>query len=162
KSGDRIFLNDGMIQLRVQAVEGTEVRCRVEAGGELRSYKGVNFPGIDLGISAFTEEDRDFLAFAAAEKLDAISQSFVQRGEDMQVVRRFAASLDYHPLLIAKLERATAVENLDGILASADGIMVARGDLGVEVPIESIAMIQKRMIFEANLAGKPVITATHM
>jgi len=162
KQDDRIFINDGLIELCVQHVEGSEIHTRVEVGGELRSFKGVNFPGIDLGISAFTDEDRDFLAFAAEEKLDAVSQSFVQSAEDIDEVRKFADSLNYHPLLIAKLERVEAVKNLDGILSSADGIMVARGDLGVEVPIERMTVIQKKMIFQANLAGKPVITATQM
>ncbi|MDI9546489.1 MAG: pyruvate kinase [Chloroflexota bacterium] len=162
RPGDRIFINDGMVQVTVIEVKGDEVHTEVRAGGELRSHKGVNFPGIDLGISAFTEEDRQFLAFAAEEKLDAISQSFVQDDRDIGAVRDAAKELDYHPLIIAKLERAKALENLDAILAGADGIMVARGDLGVEVPIEEIAIIQKDMIFRANLAGKPVITATHM
>ncbi len=125
-------------------------------------HKGVNFPGIDLGISAFTDQDREFLKFAAKQKLDAVSQSFVQDERDIQAVRDAARDLHYRPAVIAKLERASAVENLDNILRSADGIMVARGDLGVEVPIEEMAIIQKNMIFRANLAGKPVITATHM
>jgi pyruvate kinase len=161
--GDRIFINDGLVQVTVLGVEeGNCVRTEVRAGGELRAHKGVNFPGIDLGISAFTEDDREFLRFAADQKLDAVSQSFVQDERDIQAVRDAAAELDYHPAIIAKMERANAVDNLNSILASADGIMVARGDLGVEVPIEEMAIIQKNMIFQANLAGKPVITATHM
>lgn len=162
KEGDRIFINDGMVQVNVLNVEEDCVETEVRAGGELRSHKGMNFPGIDLGISAFTEQDRQFLEFAAEQELDAISQSFVQDEQDIQSVRNAAEALDYHPAIIAKLERASAVDNLDNILRSADGIMVARGDLGVEVPLEEMAIIQKNMIFEANLAGKPVITATHM
>jgi pyruvate kinase len=122
----------------------------------------VNFPGIDLGISAFTERDREFLAFAAEQKLDAISQSFVQGPEDIEAVRNAALALDYQPFIIAKIERSQALANLDAILAATDGIMVARGDLGVEIPIEEIAAIQKHLIRKANLSGKPVITATHM
>ena len=162
RPGDRIFINDGMVQVTVLEIDGCCVHTEVRAGGELRSHKGVNFPGIDLGISAFTDQDRQFLTFAAEQKLDAVSQSFVQDERDIQAVRDAAADLDYRPAVIAKLERASAVENLDNILRSADGIMVARGDLGVEVPIEEMAIIQKNMIFRANLAGKPVITATHM
>lgn len=162
KPGDDIFLNDGYIQLQVVDVVGTEVRCTVVAGGELRSHKGVNFPGIDLGISAFTEDDRSFLAFAAAQQLDAVSQSFVQDAQDIAAVRTAAAAMNYHPFLIAKLERGSALQHLDAILQSADGIMVARGDLGVEIPIEEIAIRQKQMIRQANRYGKPVITATHM
>jgi pyruvate kinase len=160
--GDKIFVNDGFIELEVCEVRGQEVRCRVVVGGELRSHKGVNLPGIDLGISAFTEHDRELLRFASEQGLDAISQSFVQEAADVQAVRVAAASLDYAPFIIAKIERSRAVEDLDAILESADGIMVARGDLGVEIPIEEIALAQKHIIRRANLYGKPVITATQM
>ncbi len=162
KPGNMIYVNDGFIQLEVERVQGDEVHCRVRVGGELRSRKGVNFPGIDLGISAFTDQDREFLAFAAAQGLDAVSQSFVQDGDDIIAVRQAAAELGYAPFLIAKIERARALDNLDDILAAADGIMVARGDLGVEVPFEEIAVLQKILISKANQKGKPVITATHM
>ncbi len=162
KPGDEIYLNDGYIQLSVNEVVGNEVRCTVMAGGELRSHKGVNFPGIDLGISAFTDEDREFLAFSAEQKLDAVSQSFVQDEQDIVAVRTAADALGYYPFIIAKLERGAAVQNLEAILQTADGIMVARGDLGVEIPIEEIAIRQKQMIRQANRYGKPVITATHM
>ena len=162
KPGNEIYVNDGLIQLQVDKVEGDEVRCQVQAGGELRSFKGVNFPGIDLGISAFTQHDREFLSFAADQKLDAVSQSFVQGPEDIRAVREAARELDYQPFIVAKIERAQALPNLDAILEATDGIMVARGDLGVEIPIEEIAATQKRMIRRANLFGRPVITATQM
>ena len=162
KPGDHIFLNDGYIDLRVEQVKEEEVQCVVEVGGELRSRKGVNFPGIDLGIAAFTQHDHELLAFAAEQQLDAVSQSFVEGAEDLMAVRQAAAAMNYHPFLIAKLERATALQNLDAILQSADGIMVARGDLGVEIPVEEVALVQKRLIRRANRYGKPVITATHM
>lgn len=162
KPGDDIFLSDGFIQLEVQRVVGQEVHCRVLVGGELRSRKGVNFPGVDLGISAFTERDRDFLSFVAEHDLDAISQSFVEGPEDVDAVRSAAAVVGYQPFIIAKIERSGAVDRLDDILECADGLMVARGDLGVEIPIERIAITQKRIIGQANLVGKPVITATHM
>ncbi len=162
KPGDSIYINDGYIKLQVEKVHDSDVHCRVMVGGELRSHKGVNFPGVDLGICAFTEQDRECLSFAAGQGLDAISQSFVQDSNDVETVRAAAAELDYHPFIISKIERARAVDNLEDVLQSTDGIMVARGDLGVEIPIEEVALVQKRIIREANLLGKPVITATHM
>ena len=162
KPGDRIYLNDGFILLEVKKVTGQEVHCEVLVGDELRSFKGVNFPGIDLGVKAFTDRDLECLRFAAEVGLDAVSQSFVQNPQDMEEVRRAAAEMDYHPFIIAKIERSKAVENLEGILESSDGIMVARGDLGVEIPIEEIAITQKHIIKKANLYGRPVIVATQM
>jgi len=162
KKGDVIYLNDGFICLDVEKVDGEQVHTIIRSGGELRSRKGVNFPGIDLGISAFTKEDESYLAFAAQQKLDAISQSFVQDAADIGALREAANKLNYVPFVIAKIERAAALKNLDEILDCADGMMVARGDLGVEVPFQEIAVIQKDIIRKANIAGKPVITATHM
>jgi pyruvate kinase len=162
KPGDKVFLNDGLVQLVVERVTGNNVDCKVVVGGELRSRKGLNLPGVDLGISAFTERDRDCLEFALKEGVDAISQSFVERAADIHAVRAAAAKIGRQPFVIAKIERADALAHFDEILAAADGIMVARGDLGVEVPIEEIACIQKQLIAKANLAGQPVITATQM
>lgn len=162
KPGDRIFINDGLIKLAVEDVVGNDVHTRVLIGGELRSHKGVNFPGIDLGISAVTDDDRRWLAFAAAEGIDAVSQSFVDSADDIAVVREESAALNYKPFIIAKIERAGALDHMDQILEVTDGIMVARGDLGVEIPIEKIAVVQKDLITQANMLGKPVITATHM
>lgn len=162
KAGDILFLNDGLIQLCVQRVEGSDVVCSVVTGGELRSRKGLNLPGIELGISAFTSKDRGFLEFAARQGLDAVSQSFVETGEDVRAVRRAAGEMEYHPLIIAKIERSNALDHLDDILDAADGIMIARGDLGVEIPIERIAVTQKEIARRANLLGKPVIVATQM
>jgi pyruvate kinase len=162
KPGNRIFLNDGLVQLVVERVTGNDVECTVVVGGELRSRKGLNLPGIDLVISAFTEHDRECLEFALKEGVDAVSQSFVERAADIEAVRGAAAKMGSQPFIIAKIERADALEYFDEILAAADGIMVARGDLGVEVPIEQIAYTQKQLIAKANLAGKPVITATQM
>ncbi len=162
KPGDTIFINDGYIQLEVERVEGQEVHTRVVIGGPLRSFKGVNFPGIDLGIRAFTEHDRDCLRFAAEQGLDAVSQSFVRDAQDIKAVRRAAKALGYHPFIIAKIERKAALDNLDEILDVTDGIMVARGDLGVETPIEGTALLQKEIIRKANIKATPVITATQM
>ena len=162
KPGDRIFLNDGLVQLVVDRISGNDVECKVVVGGELSSRKGLNLPGVDLGISAFTENDRAFLEFALEQGVDAISQSFVQRAADIHVVRAAAAKMGKQPFIIAKIERADALAHFDEILAASDGIMIARGDLGVEVPIEEIASIQKQLIAKTNLAGQPVITATQM
>ena len=162
RPGNRLFLNDGLVQLVVDRVSGNDVECTVAVGGELRSRKGLNLPGIDLGIRAFTEHDRACLEFALGEGVDAVSQSFVERGSDIEAVRAAANKIGRNPFIIAKIERADALAHYDEILAAADGIMVARGDLGVEVPIEEIAHIQKQLIAKANLAAKPVITATQM
>ncbi len=162
KPRDRIFVNDGLVQLVVDRVAGNDVECTVAVGGELRSRKGLNLPGVDLGISAFTENDRACLEFALEHGVDAVSQSFVQCAADIHVVRAAAAKMSRQPFIIAKIERADALAHFDEILAAADGIMIARGDLGVEVPIEEIAYIQKQLISKTNLAGQPVITATQM
>jgi len=162
KPDNRLFLNDGLVQLVVQRVEGNNVHCIVAVGGELRSKKGLNLPGIELGISAFTERDRECLEFAIKAGVDAVSQSFVERAADIEKLREAASGFGARPFVIAKIERADALDHYDEILAAADGIMVARGDLGVEVPIEAIAYTQKKLIAKANLASKPVITATQM
>ena len=162
RAGDRLFLNDGLIALKVLRVEGDDVYCEVRAGGELSSRKGLNLPGIDLGISAFTARDHECLRFALQHGVDAVSQSFVSTAADVVAVRQAAADLGYQPFLIAKIERARALDNLDEILGAADGLMIARGDLGVEVPIAEIAVIQKDVMRRANRQGKPVITATQM
>ncbi len=162
KPGNRLFLNDGLIQLQVESIAGPDVHCRVVVGGELRTRKGLNLPGIDLGIQAFTDHDRACLEFVLSHGVDAVSQSFVERAADIHAVRAAARALGGNPFVIAKIERAGALANYEEILAAADGVMVARGDLGVEVPIEGIAILQKQLIARANLAGKPVITATQM
>ena len=162
KPGNRLFLNDGLVQLVVEHVAGSDVHCKVAVGGELRSRKGLNLPGIDLGISAFTDHDRVCLEFALKNGVDAVSQSFVETAADLEAVRAAAKAIGRQPFLIAKIERSGALDHFDEILKAADGIMVARGDLGVEVPIEQMAITQKQLIARASLAGKPVITATQM
>jgi pyruvate kinase len=162
KAGDTLYLNDGYIQLEVTKVRGNDVNCTVKVGGELRSRKGLNLPGIDLGISAFTARDRECLKFALENRVDAVSQSFVESAKDIHEVRKAANGLGYQPFIIAKIERSNALANIDEIIESADGIMIARGDLGVEVPIERIAVVQKDLMRRANMHAKPVITATQM
>jgi len=162
KPGDRLFLNDGLVQLEVERTRGNDVPCKIVVGGELRSRKGLNLPGIELGISAFTDKDRACLEFALKQGVDALSQSFVETADDLKAVRAAAQALGKQPFIIAKIERAGALKHYDEILKTADGVMVARGDLGVEVPLQEIALTQKDLIARANLAGKPVITATQM
>jgi pyruvate kinase len=162
KPGDLLSLNDGFIQLEVVSVRGNDVACVTRVGGELRSRKGLNLPNIDLGISAFTEHDRECLRFALDHGVDAISQSFVESAADIEAVRQAARELGHRPFIIAKIERARALEHIDEILEAADGIMIARGDLGVEVPIERIAVVQKDLMRRANQRAKAVITATQM
>jgi pyruvate kinase len=162
RPGVALFLNDGLIQLEVTSIKSNDVYCRVIVGGELHSRKGLNLPGMDLGISAFTEHDYNCLKFALENGVDAVSQSFVERAQDIEAVREAAASLGYNPFVIAKIERSRALDSIETIIAAADGIMIARGDLGVELPIEQMAVIQKRVIRLANMRAKPVITATQM
>jgi pyruvate kinase len=162
KPGNTLFLNDGLIQLEVTGVAGADVLCKVLVGGELRSRKGLNLPGIDLGINAFTDRDRECLKFAIENGIDAVSQSFVESKEDLLAVRQAAKEFGRVPFIIAKIERAGALDRMDEILEVADGIMIARGDLGVEIPIERIAVVQKQLTRQANILGKPVITATQM
>jgi pyruvate kinase len=161
-TGDTLSLNDGYIQLEVADVQRTDVICNVRVGGELRSRKGLNLPGIDLGIRAFTDRDRECLKFALENGADAVSQSFVECAADLHAVRSAARELGYDPFIIAKIERSRALDRLDEIMDAADGIMIARGDLGVEVPIERIAVVQKDIMRRVNRRAKPVITATQM
>jgi pyruvate kinase len=162
KPGDALYLNDGFIELEVAEVRKNDVICKIRVGGELRSRKGLNLPGIDLGLRAFTDQDHEWLRFAKEQNVDAISQSFVESGADMAAVREAAVSMEYRPFLIAKIERSKALDQIDRILEETDGMMIARGDLGVEIPIEEIAVAQKQLMRKANMLGKPVITATQM
>jgi pyruvate kinase len=127
KPGNTLFLNDGLIQLEVTAVQRNEILCRVVVGGELRSRKGLNLPGIDLGISAFTDHDGECLKFALEQGVDAISQSFVESKADILAVRKAAADIGRSPFIIAKIERSRALEHIDEILDAADGIMIGDG-----------------------------------
>ena len=155
-------LADGQIEMRV--LERTEggVRCRVVRGGMLRSRQGINIPGAHAGIDTFTRKDRRDLAFGLSLGVDAVAISFVRDAADVLVVRRFLDRHGRRPFLIAKIERAEALANLDGILAVTSGVMVARGDLGVEIGIENVPLAQKRIIREAQRRHRPVITATQM
>jgi pyruvate kinase len=162
KPGDVIFLNDGIIQVQVQSTTETEINCKIMVGGEIRAHKGLNIPEVNLGVHAFTPWDHECLKSALENGVDAVSQSFVDDAQDIVEVRHAVRELGHKTFIIAKIERAAAVSRLEEILAEADGIMIARGDLGVEIPIDRLALVQKQIISLANLHGKPVITATQM
>jgi pyruvate kinase len=162
KPGNTLYLNDGYIELKVMKIKGSDVICTVEVGGELRSNKGLNLPGIDLGISAFTNRDYEYLQFALENGVDAVSQSFVENASDIHIVRKPSSDIGYNPFIIAKIERSRALDHIDEIIDASDGIMIARGDLGVEVPIERIAVVQNNIMRRANIKAKPVIIATQM
>jgi len=160
--GDRILLDDGRIEATVVSVDGEEVLTRIDSGGKLSSRKGVNIPGVDLDIELITEGDLAELKLAAEKSADFVAASFVRDGEDVYSIADKLEEFGADIPVIAKIERAGAVENLDSIISAADGVMVARGDLGVECPLEDVPMVQKRIIKKCVTAGVPVITATEM
>ncbi len=160
--GDRILLADGLVELHVSAKEHPQVICQVVVGGLLSSHKGVNLPTSHLRVSSFTAKDQDDLRLGLEVGVDFVALSFVRHEHDLTPVRHILNQQDHPPLLIAKIEKPEAVERFSEILEQVDGIMVARGDLGVEMPLEEVPVIQKRLISEARQAGKLVITATQM
>jgi pyruvate kinase len=157
-----VFLNDGFIQLRCRGITDKGAECEVLVGGMLTSHKGMNLPGSRLFINSITEKDLEFMDFALSQGIHTFSLSFIEKADDIRKAREFAESRGKKIYLIAKIEREEAVRNIDEIIEEADAIMLARGDLGVEVPIQEVPILQKVIIHKANLAGKPVITATHM
>jgi pyruvate kinase len=165
KTGSRILLDDGNLELAVLSVKGDQVKTRIVLGGILKPHKGVNLPGADLNIPGFTEKDKADLEFGLKLGVDVVAVSFVRSAKDIETVRsaiqRLSMKQEYTPI-IAKLERPEAIDNLEAIVAAADGVMVARGDLGVEMSAEYVPIAQKRIIEEANLQSKMVITATQM
>ena len=162
EQGSRILLSDGLIELRVHEVLGDDVSCDIVNGGMLGENKGINLPGIPVRVPSLTDKDTEDLEFALKNGVDAIAVSFVRTAEDVRLVRNRVAALGFETWIIAKLEKPQAIEHLDAILTVADGIMVARGDLGVEVPPEMVPAIQKHIIRRAAEYAKPVITATQM
>jgi pyruvate kinase len=162
KPGDRILLDDGYMQVEVIAVDGDDVKTRVLEGGKLKDKKGMNLPGVRLSSPSLTEKDRADLAFGLRAGVDFIALSFVREPGDVLEARRLATVDDHSVPIIAKLEKPEAVERLDEIVEAADGMMVARGDLGVEMGPEKVPLIQKRVIEATNARGKVVITATQM
>lgn len=160
--GARILLSDGLIELRVRSVRGKDVLCDVINGGMLGEHKGINLPGVALSIPALTDKDRRDLEFGLRHGIDAVAQSFVRTAADVREAKRIIASHGKEVPVIAKLEKPQAVDHLEEILEVADGVMVARGDLGVEVAPEKVPVIQKHVIRRAAAWRKPVITATQM
>ncbi|MDX1382695.1 MAG: pyruvate kinase, partial [Thermoanaerobaculia bacterium] len=160
--GDTVFVDDGKIQLEVTGVRREEIETRVACGGTLRERKGVNVPGKDIALTDNRVEEREDLRFVADCGADYVAASFVRSRADVEEIRAFLESLGASPPVIAKIESRAGVENLDEIVDAADGTMVARGDLGVEVPMAEVPVLQKRIIRATVMSGKPVITATQM
>src|SRR5918912_4590793 len=160
--GSAILINDGRIRTRVVTVEGERVCCRVESGGVISSGKGVNLPGAALPIPALTAKDLVDLEFALANGVDYVALSFVQSAEDVLELRERIRGARSNARIIAKIEKAEAIRNLNAIVAVTDGVMVARGDLGVEIGIAEVPLLQKLMIAKARAANRTVITATQM
>jgi pyruvate kinase len=163
KKGDCIFLADGTLELKVKEFTSTDIICRVVRGGKLTSHQGVNIPNISMDIPSLTEKDYQDILFGIKNKVDFIGLSFIRRAEDVLKVRKILQENKAEEIsLIAKIEKKEAVDNLKEIIEASDGIMVARGDLGVEIPLENVPLVQKNIIKKCNFVGKPVITATQM
>ena len=162
KIGDTIFINDGLVKLVVTGTDEDEVTCNVIEGGILQPRKGINLPGMDIKLPSLTEKDFSDLEFALTHRVDFIALSFVRKAEDVSVLRNFLTAKGIRKNIIAKIEKPEAVKNIDEIIDVSDGIMIARGDLGVELPPQEVPVIQKNIIRKCNLLGKMVITATQM
>jgi len=160
--GSKILIADGLVELEVESVEGTEIHCRIASGGEVGSRKNINLPGQVVNLPAVTEKDVADIRFAVVNDFDFIAASFVRTASDVLQIRKVLEENESCIQIIAKIENHQGVENIDEILKVADGIMVARGDLGVETPTEEVPLIQKMIIEKCNRLGKPVITATQM
>jgi pyruvate kinase len=160
--GEKILLADGSIQLEVIDKNAADLRCRVIDGGPLSSHKGINLPQTFLDIPALTEKDKKDLEFGLETGVDCVALSFVRKPEDLSLVKEVMAAKNRTAPIIAKIEKHEALEKIDAIIAAADGIMIARGDLAVETPLENVPLVQKDIIKKCNRAGKPVITATQM
>jgi pyruvate kinase len=161
-TGDRILLDDGLMELEVLGSDGREVTCRVISGGLLKDRKGINLPGANVSAPALTDKDREDLEFCIDHDVDFVALSFVRKASDVEELKEIISAKNSAIHVIAKIEKPEAVASFDEILAVTDGIMVARGDLGVEISPEKVPMIQKMIIQKCNAAGKPVITATQM
>ncbi|HEY8901351.1 MAG TPA: pyruvate kinase [Chthoniobacterales bacterium] len=160
--GMQVLLADGIFEMKIVGVEGRLVRCEVVEGGVLKNRKGVNFPNLNLRLPSMTEKDLDDLAFGLEQGVDWVSLSFVRHAEDVRILKRFIADKGLKKPIIAKIEKPQAVTNLEEILDEVEGVMVARGDLGVEISAEKVPMLQKQIIESCNRRGLPVITATQM
>jgi pyruvate kinase len=162
KVGDPVLLADGNIELRVERVALPNIYCRVVVGGQLSSRKGINLPASEVHVDSLTNKDRNDILIGVEEKVDAIALSFVRKADDILACRRVITDQDCTIPIIAKIEKHEAVDNIDSIVAVSQAIMVARGDLGVEIDLEKVPLVQKEIIRKCNALGKPVITATQM
>ncbi len=162
RPGDRLLVDDGLLELRVLATDGVRARCEVVEGGVLKEHKGINLPGVALRAEVMSEKDRRDLAFGLAHGVDYVALSFVRTPQDVGLCRAEMERFGRVVPIIAKIEKPEAIDSIDGIIAAADGIMVARGDLGVEIQPERVPSIQKAILIKSNAAGKPVIVATQM
>ncbi|HLT58861.1 MAG TPA: pyruvate kinase [Limnochordales bacterium] len=160
--GSTLYLDDGLIELSVERVDGTQVHCRVVVGGVLRSHKGLTIPGVSLDLPALTEADAAHIRFGVERGVDFVAASFIRRPEHVAAVKRVIREAGGQQPVIAKIENHEGVRYLEEIVREADGVMVARGDLGVQIPPEEVPLVQKRIIDACNRQGKPVITATQM
>ena len=163
ESGCRVLIDDGLIELTVDGIQGQDIACTVRSGGTLSNNKSINIPGVSIHLPSLTEKDRDDLRFAAEQDFDFVAASFVRKASDVEDIRACLSECGgEHIRIISKIENREGVDNLEEIIAASDGLMVARGDLGVEIPAYEVPILQKRMIKETSMAGKPVITATQM
>ena len=162
KPGDRILIDDGLIELHVREVNGTDIVCRIENGGELGEKKGVNVPGVRVKLPALTDKDKEDIRFGVDAGFDFVAASFVRNADAIREIREIIDEKGSAMQIIAKIENEEGIENIDSIIEASDGIMVARGDMGVEIPAEKVPHIQKMIIRKCNLACKVVITATQM
>ncbi|MCL2761416.1 MAG: pyruvate kinase [Desulfuromonadales bacterium] len=162
KPGSKILMDDGLIELKVQSVEGENINCTVIEGGILKDLKGINLPGVDVSSPSLTEKDRKDLMFCLEKNVDYIALSFVRKAEDLVGIKQIINDYGKNTPVVAKIEKPEAIRNFRSILKVADAVMVARGDLGVEINAEKVPMIQKKIIKACNEVGKPVITATQM
>lgn len=163
KQGDKILLNDGLVEIEVTYIENTNIHCKVLNSGEISSHKSINIPGVNLSLPSLTTKDYEDIMFGIKNNFDYIAASFIRNAQDVIDIKNILRDNNaQHIMVIAKIENAEGVKNIDEILEVVDGVMVARGDLGVEIPMEQVPIIQKELIKKSYRAGKPVITATQM
>lgn len=163
KPGDRVLIDDGLIGMTVVEIKGSDIVCYVNNSGIVKDHKSINVPGVAVRLPSITDEDRQDILFGIREGIDFVAESFVRKGSDVEEMREFLDKNGGENIrIIAKIENKEGVDNIHDIIAASDFIMVARGDLGVEIPAEQVPLIQKKIIKECNMVGKPVITATQM